>query len=1685
MHGAPTLLAVSLIALLPSFAAAQTGTLTPANPSCTIAANAGTCSVTLTWTTTNPVGTSQLTSSWPSANTVVGSGNSGSASAQVPIAGRAFFLYNNAKQLATSTATASCAAGTTWNGSVCQGPMSGTLTPASPSCTIPSGAGTCNVVLTWATTNPVGTSAVASNWPSANYQVATGNSGSTSAPVPFAGRAFYLFNSAQQLATSNATASCASGTTWNGTICQGPMSGTLTPAAPACTIAAGASTCNVALTWSTMNPVGTSAVTSNWPSANYQVATGNSGSASVPVPFAGRAFYLFNSAQQLATSNATASCVSGTTWNGTICQGPMSGTLTPAAPSCTIAAGTSTCDVTLTWTTTNPVGTSAVTSSWPSANYQVAAGNSGSTSAPVPFAGRAFYLFNSAQQLAASNATASCVSGTAWNGSVCQAPTMSGTLTPASPACTIAAGASTCDVTLTWTTTNPVGTSAVTSNWPSANYQVAAGNSGSTSAPVPFAGRVFYLFNSAQQLASSNATASCAAGTTWNGTVCQGPMTGILLPSVPTCTIAAGASTCDVTLTWSTTNPVGTSQVTSSWPSANIVVATGNGGSTAAPVPFAGRTFYLFNSAQQLATSNATASCVSGTTWNGTTCQGPMAGTLTPASPSCTIAAGASTCDVTLTWATTNPVGTSAVTSNWPSANYQVATGNSGSTSVPVPFAGRTFYLFNSAQQLASSSATASCAAGTTWNGSACQAPTMSGSLTPAAPACTIAAGASTCNVTLTWTTTNPVATSQVTSNWPSANTVVGNGNSGSTSAEVSYNSRAFYLYNNAQLLATSNATASCAAGTTWNGSACQAPTMSGTLTPAAPACTIAAGASSCNVTLTWTTTNPVATSQVTSNWPSANTVVGTGNSLSIPVSVPFAGRAFYLYNNAQHLAASNATATCAAGSTWSGSVCQASTMSGALTPANPSCTIAAGAGTCDVTLTWTTTSPVGASQVTSSWPSANTVVGTGNNGSASAQVPFAGRAFYLYNNAQQLATNNATAVCAVGTFWNGLWCEASRPLTLTLTSTTGPDILAGQSYAIVVHAEGNLAHVDIAWNDLLPGVVERHDVSGSQADVPLSRQFDQGGTVTWKAWAYDVKGAISGEVSGTFNVRDSTIVGAARNAAGGSTPAFIKRVKLSPADPDVPIQSAAARTWLVIHGRNGSSDYVNSDGTVNNIAALARAVARARPGDQVLMVDWRYAAADAVLGGEAWIDAVGAWAGKVLASYGLEGQRIGIIGHSWGAYVGHEVAESIVTPESPGRPRAIVALDPAENSPTNAGYDFGAVDFSRVADRSWAFYSSILGNLTTASTASESFVVKSVEFPPPGAIALHRMPVDMFAAMIDSGQYASLGLDRLVSGASGPWQTNRFNVFGERSTFGFVPFEALVSVDANNQAVGLDFDPLSVVPQMLPAPPTGLRVASVAGNQLTFDWISPIHGPSVTGFQFEGGTTPGSILGTLPVGPSPSVTLALPTGSLFLRVRSVANGVVSAESNEVVAQVNVPAPPSAPRDLLGLALGDKLNLTWTNTLGGGESTALKLDVTGAYNGSIPLGLTDSFAFSGVPPGTYTFAVRASNSVGDSPVAAPVTLTFPGACAGAPQTPSDFRVREDGGTVFLSWDAPGDGVAPTGFVLNVAGAFTGSIPLTGRSVSAAAPPGTYYLSVSATNACGQSRATLTKAVTVP
>jgi len=235
-----------------------------------------------------------------------------------------------------------------------------------------------------------------------------------------------------------------------------------------------------------------------------------------------------------------------------------------------------------------------------------------------------------------------------------------------------------------------------------------------------------------------------------------------------------------------------------------------------------------------------------------------------------------------------------------------------------------------------------------------------------------------------------------------------------------------------------------------------------------------------------------------------------------------------------------------------------------------------------------------------------------------------------------------------------------------------------------------------------------------------------------------------------------------------------------------------------------------------------------------------------------------------------------------------------------------------------------------------------------------------------------------------------------------------------------------------------------------------------------------------------EGGVTPGSVLASIPLGNVPLVSFAVPNGAFYVRIRALGAGGPSAASNEIRIFVNTPAAPSAPDLVGGTVNGGVVELSWRNTFAGGEPTGLALDVSGSLSASLPLAVTERFAYPTVPDGTYTFSLRALNASGSSAPSSPVTLTFPSACSGAPQVPTRFLAFASAGrTLNLVWDPPASGGAATSYVLEVTGAYVGVVPLLDRALSVPVAPGSYTFRLAAVNGCGTGAFTAAQTVVVP
>lgn len=295
---------------------------------------------------------------------------------------------------------------------------------------------------------------------------------------------------------------------------------------------------------------------------------------------------------------------------------------------------------------------------------------------------------------------------------------------------------------------------------------------------------------------------------------------------------------------------------------------------------------------------------------------------------------------------------------------------------------------------------------------------------------------------------------------------------------------------------------------------------------------------------------------------------------------------------------------------------------------------------------------------------------------------------------------------------------------------------------------------------------------------------------------------------------------------------------------------------------------------------------------------------------------------------------------------------------------------------------------------------------------------------------------------------------------------------------------DVLVTTSSQGAALLNGFNVIGGPPTAHPA--TAFYAASIVGNVVTLRWTPPAGGLPPTHYVLEGGVVPGQTLGAIATGgPNPIFTFTAPSGAFYLRVHTMSGVERATPSNEIRVFVNTATAPSAPASLVGLANGNALSLAWRNTFTGGAPTNVVLDVAGPLSGSLPIGLADQFSFAGIPAGSYTFRVRGTNASGVSASSNPVTLTFPGTCT-APAAPANFLAYNVGRTINLIWDAPTTGAAPQSYVLNVSGAFNGSVPVgSSKAVGGTVGPGSYTVSVFAVNACGSSAPTATQTVVIP
>ena len=262
-----------------------------------------------------------------------------------------------------------------------------------------------------------------------------------------------------------------------------------------------------------------------------------------------------------------------------------------------------------------------------------------------------------------------------------------------------------------------------------------------------------------------------------------------------------------------------------------------------------------------------------------------------------------------------------------------------------------------------------------------------------------------------------------------------------------------------------------------------------------------------------------------------------------------------------------------------------------------------------------------------------------------------------------------------------------------------------------------------------------------------------------------------------------------------------------------------------------------------------------------------------------------------------------------------------------------------------------------------------------------------------------------------------------------------------------------------------------------------------VNGATVSLFWDAPAASVPPSGYLVEASFSPGGLpIATLPVAGTSVVVPGVPAGRYVVRVRAVTViATVSGPSNEIVITVGsvgaCTSPPGAPQGLSGQVTGGLLSLVWAAPVGGCAPEAYRIQAgTSAGQSNIAqVDVTDASLSVLAPAGTYFIRVLALNAFGASAASREIVAIVPsdgsggGACTTSPGRPRNVAAVAQGTVLFMSWDPPLTGCAPTGYAIR-GGSFPGGDDLLSSggngftNLSMSVAPGTYYIRIFALNA---------------
>lgn len=274
--------------------------------------------------------------------------------------------------------------------------------------------------------------------------------------------------------------------------------------------------------------------------------------------------------------------------------------------------------------------------------------------------------------------------------------------------------------------------------------------------------------------------------------------------------------------------------------------------------------------------------------------------------------------------------------------------------------------------------------------------------------------------------------------------------------------------------------------------------------------------------------------------------------------------------------------------------------------------------------------------------------------------------------------------------------------------------------------------------------------------------------------------------------------------------------------------------------------------------------------------------------------------------------------------------------------------------------------------------------------------------------------------------------------------------------------------------------------PSLAQTPAAPVLQVTVSGQMVAGSW-NAVAG--ATGYRVEAGLSPALMVYGTEVGTQTAFSLAAPQGVYYLRVLARNASGLGAPSNVVTVSVlSTQGPPPAPTNFSASVSGSTVTLSAQLPSVSLSGLLLVGGATpGAAQGIVPLSVSPQNTLQNVPPGTYYSRLVAVSPGGSSPPSNEIQIVVSAATCVAPAAPV-VSAQVSGSAVVLSWGAVSGAAA---YRIDVA-ATPGGAPVLSQPVgpqttavsNPSAPAGTFYVRVTAVNACGLSATSAETSVTI-